>query len=144
MDIRKHKSVAPTGTLHLKDAEGELLYSTGADGEPDLSKPCRAVIYGPGSAQYVKASQKGQDAMMAEFRSSKGKFKRSAAMLMKDRAEFLADITQALENIEGTDDEGKPLTGRDLFLAYYTDPAVGFIPKQIDEYIEGWENFKKT
>jgi hypothetical protein len=53
-DIRKF-AVAPTSRLHFRSADDELMYAEGADGQPDLSKPIAANLYGPGSKQFARA-----------------------------------------------------------------------------------------
>ena len=55
MDLRK-KSVSDTAFLHLRDADDELMYEDGPDGQPDKSKPVGITLHGPGSKKFAKAA----------------------------------------------------------------------------------------
>lgn len=134
MDIRKF-AVAPTSTLHLRDATDELMYADGADGQPDLTRPMQAVLYGPGSKQF-KAAQAASSNKMIDRMKKKGKTDQSPAEQAQQSADFLVACTKSLENIEFD-----ALTGDALCDAVYTTPEIGFIPEQINKHISDWANF---
>ena len=57
---------------------------------------------------------------------------------------FLADVTQVMRYLEEDDEKGRPLTGRELHVAIYSNPALGFIGDQVNEEVHRWENFSKA
>lgn len=127
----------PTNVLHLRDADDELMYKDGDDGQPDLSKPMTVTLYGPGSKQYAKASARQQNRALDKLKK-KGKADQTAEEKAQERAEFLADVTAAMTNVEYDQ-----LQGEFLYKAVYSDTSLGFIPKQIEEYLGDWGNFTK-
>lgn len=131
MDIRKF-AVEPTGRLHLRDANDELMYADG-----DLSKPMVINGYGPGSKNYANA-QAGQQNRMIDKLKSKGKANQTAEQKANEVAEFLADCTVSFENIEHGG-----LTGRDLSMAVYSDISIGFVAEQFNKWLGDWGNFSK-
>ncbi|MRW85412.1 hypothetical protein GJ698_15105 [Pseudoduganella sp. FT26W] len=136
-DIRKH-AVEPTTTLHLRNAADELLYADDAEGNPDKSRPMRAVLYGPGSKPFKKAQAAASNRMMERLKK-KGKDNVSAEEKAQEDAEFLVSCTKSLENVEFDQ-----LTGDALSKAVYTTPEIGFIPEQINKHISDWANFTKA
>lgn len=131
MDIRKH-AVSETATLHLRDAAEELMYA-----DDECKKPCRVVVYGPGSKQYARA-QAAQSNRLIERMRKKGKADQTAEDAAKEKAEFLAACTASFENIEYDQ-----LQGQDLFKAVYADHSVGFIADQVAKHLGEWGNFTK-
>jgi hypothetical protein len=131
MDIRT-KAVSATGRLHLRDAAEELLYTT----EP-TPREVAVNVYGPGSKQYAKA-QAAQQNRAVDMLKRKGKTDQTAEQRRRENAEFLADCTESFENLEY---DG--LTGRELALAVYSDPTIGFIADQVAKHIGDWSNFSK-
>lgn len=128
-----------TATLHLRDAEDELMYADGADGEPDLSKPRRITFYGPGTKQHAKAQQKRTNRMMARIQR-KGKADMTADEALQDAAEFLRDCTHSFENI---DSEKEPAqTGDELYMEVYTNLRLTFIAQQSETFARETKNFK--
>ena len=135
-DIRKH-AVTPTAILHLRDANDELMYADDADGNPDLTRPMRAVLYGPGSKPFKSAQTKSSNRMVERMKK-KGKADLSPAEQARQNADFLVECTKSLENVEFDQ-----LAGDALFDAVYMEPELGFIPEQINKHINDWANFTK-
>lgn len=137
LNIKAH-AVAETGKLHLKDAEGTLLYADGPLGEDQ--KPTKlaveVVLFGPGSGEHSNALAKRQAAMMERLR--KGKKQPSGDESRQETATFLAAITERFENLEYDN-----LAGRDLAVAVYSDRTIGYIADQVAEFVGDWENFSK-
>jgi len=128
--------MAETGVLHLKDAEDALMYADGADGKPDLTKPMRIRLYGPGSKQYARALNERQNHNV-DLLKRKGKTKESAEEAARTNAEFLAGCTQGFENIES--DSGT--TGEALWMETYTDQGLSFIRDQVAAFLNETSNF---
>lgn len=135
-DIRKH-AVEETSVLHLRDANDELMYDEGPDGQPDLTKPRRVVVFGPGSKPYAKAQAANSNKMVDKLKK-KGKTDQTAAEKAAEQADFLAACTKAMENIEY-----EQLTGEALFKAVYADTSIGFIAEQVNKHLGDWANFSK-
>lgn len=123
MDITR-LAVKDTLTLHLKDAEGNPLF--------DGDRAVTVTIHGPGSKVYARA-QGAQNRRLVERMRSRGK---GNVDVVADRAEFLADITDRFECLEYAG-----LQGRDLALAVYADPKIGFIAEQVNAEAGDWANF---
>jgi hypothetical protein len=129
MNIRKF-AVSPTSRLHLRDATDELMYT-------DDGKEMAIVLFGPGSKEHAKAQVEQRNRTMDRLKK-KGKADMSVAQLAQETAEFLADCTKSFENIEHSE-----LSGRDLYIAVYTDQELGFINDQVARHIGDWANFSK-
>jgi hypothetical protein len=54
-----------------------------------------------------------------------------------ETAEDLAELTISFEGLSCGD-----LQGKELFHAVYSDPALGFITKQVTKHLADWGNFK--
>jgi formylmethanofuran dehydrogenase subunit B len=130
MDLSKLE-IKETGFLHIKDAEGELMYEN--------DKPVGIELFSLGSKQFQKAKAKANKKSIERFKK-KGKFEAANAEdALQDRAEFLTDCTSNIVGLE----YGK-LTGRELAMAIYSNTSVGFIAEQVDAYLGDWANFTKT
>lgn len=136
MDIRSF-AVAQTAVLHLRDANDELMYATGADGQPDIDKPMRAHLYGPGSKRFAAAQTRKNNKLIDKMKA-KGKTRATAEEEAAENAEFLAAVTHSLENVDYDQ-----LTGEALFAAVYADRSLGFIAEQVAKYLGDWANFSK-
>lgn len=133
-NLKKYK-LQPTSALHLVDGNGDLMYADGPDGKPDKNRPMRAHLYGPGTKQYAAARSEQSNRNMDRLKK-KGKTDLSPEESIKETATFLARCTESLENIEDGD-----LTGKELFMAVYSDIELCFIPTQIDRHIGDTANF---
>jgi hypothetical protein len=123
---------------HLLDGDENPMYADGADGQPDLSRPMRAHMFGPGTKQYAKAQAAQSNRSMDRFKK-KGKANMTAEEQSTERATFLAACTARLENVEVDE-----LTDEALAIAVYTDTEVCFIPMQLDKLIGDTANFTKA
>lgn len=133
----KKFAVDETSTLHLKDANDDLMYAEGADGKPDKGKPMRIKLYGPGSKQYVKVQAAGNNKLFTRLKK-KGKEDQSAEDQAQESAEKLASLTHSFENISYDD-----LVGEELHKAVYLDETIGFIATQVNAHLNDWANFTK-
>ena len=136
MSIKKH-AVHQTGRLHLKDANDMPMYAEGEDEKPDLSRPMVAVLYSPGTPQYIQAQQNRSNENVARLKK-KGNSDQTAEEARESAAQFLARCTHSMENV---DYEG--LTGEELHLAVYRDAEIGFVAGQVNAYLGEWGNFTK-
>jgi len=137
MDIRKF-AVEETATLHLKDANDELMYAAGADGEPDTSKPMRIKLYGPGSKKNAKVQAANNNKLFTRLKK-KGKEDQSAEDKAQESADTLTALTHSFENINYD-----ALAGEALHRAVYLDTSIGFIGTQVNAYLNDWANFTKA
>lgn len=136
----KKFAVEETATLHLKDANDELMYADGQDGEPDKTKPMEVVLYGPGSKKYAKIQAANSNRLMTRYKK-KGNADQSAEEKTRETADFLVACTKSFNNI---DYDGAPLAGEALHLAVYLDISIGFVATQVNTYLGDWANFTKT
>ncbi|MBY8826123.1 hypothetical protein [Sphingomonas colocasiae] len=132
------KEVLETGTLHLKDADGDLMYDVTKDPKGEESKkPVNVVLFGPASPEYAKANAKRGSRNLV--RARKGKKELSADEIFEDGVRYLCDITSHFENLELGD-----LTGDALTKAVYSNRKLGFIADQVHAHVGDWENFSKA
>lgn len=118
-----------TGSLHLRDAGGELMYADGADGKPDTSKPITWHGFGPGSKEYERALTT-RNARALERLRKKGKTEGTATEIKQDSINFLVACTDRIDNV---DDEVKDV---------FSNQKLSFIRDQVNEYLNETENFK--
>lgn len=137
MDIRKF-AVEPTTTLHLRDANDEPMYVVDEAGVPNLNKPIRVRLYGPGSKQYARAQAQQANRMVDKLKR-KGKTDQTAEQRAEETADFLTGCTQSFENLEYDNLEGAALAR-----AVYMDSSIGFIAEQVSKHLGDWGNFTKT
>jgi hypothetical protein len=138
MSNLKRFEMEETGVLHLRDAGDELMYAEGEDGAPDLAKPMRIYLYGPGSKQYAKALA-ARDNRWIERMKRRGKVAQSAEEKVRDQAELLTACTQSFENL----DTGSGATGEALYLEVYTSLKLSFISTQANAFLNETANFTK-
>jgi hypothetical protein len=132
MDITKLKAV-DTAALHLKNADGELLY--------DGDKPVRIIVYGPGSKAYGVVEARQSARAVKRMQDNDGKITVAPhEERVKETAEDLAAITVRFENLDYPP-AGKA-EGAELFQAVYADPQLGFIAKQVSKFVADWSNFR--
>lgn len=118
-----------TDTFQLRNGDDELLMA----GDQRVT----ATVYGPGSKEYQKATAKATSRAIERMKK-RGKVDQSAEDRLAESAGHLADITHSFE---GLDYEG--LTGRELAIAIYSDPQLGFIAEQVNKHSADWANFTK-
>jgi hypothetical protein len=125
-----------TAVLHLKDANDDLMYADGQDGQPDLTKPMRVRVYGPGSKQYAKALNNRQNRGLDLLKRT-GKVKETSEEAAMANAEFLSDCTHSFENVDS--DNGH--SGRDLAMEIYLNQKLSFIRDQVSSFASQTANF---
>ena len=125
------------GILHLRDASDALMYADGPDGAPDLAKPIRVHVYGPGSKQYARAMS-AKAARWLKYRERKGaKVDQTAEEKALDQTEFLAACTMMIENAESE----TGATGHDFFVEVYSNDKLSFIRDQVNAFANDTANF---
>lgn len=134
-------AVAATAALHIKNADGELLF---ADTERTL--PVRIHLHGPGSKAYGVVEARQSSRALKRMEDNDGKVTAaSPEERQKHVAEDLASITASFENFdyqpEGASVE---LVGEELFRAVYGEPTLGFIAKQVSKFVGDWGNFSSA
>ncbi len=130
------EAVADTATIHVKNAQGELLYA-----DADRTKPVQIVVFGPGSKAYGLVEARQSTRAVKRMQDNDGKI--TVAPLeerIRETAEDLAALTVRFENFSYPP-AGKT-EGAELFAAVYADQKIGFIAKQVSKYLADWGNFK--
>lgn len=132
MEIKTQK-VAPTSTIHVKNAAGEPLYSGN-----DQNKPVRIIIHGPGSRVYGQVEARQTARALKRMQDNDNKIiGQTADEKIAEMAEDLTTLTVRFENMTYDD-----LQGAELFSAVYSDPELGFIPRQVSKFVADWGNFR--
>jgi hypothetical protein len=122
--------VAATAAIHVKNAAGEPLYDDG--------KPVRIIVHGPGSKAYATAAARQTARSLKRMNDNEGKITApTAEESIAEVAEDLASVTISFENLTYGDKQGA-----ELFDAFYRDPELGYITKQVNKFIADWGNFK--
>lgn len=134
MNLQKYE-MSDVAVLHLRDAEDELMYADGPDGEPDPKKPCRLHLYGPGSKAYAKAQTALKNEYLAKAARKGGKVKLTADEERDARARFLVGVTKAYENLPGEGEDGS-------LPDIYVNMKLGFIPEQAEAFARDTANFR--
>lgn len=137
MSSLKKYEMVETSILHLRDANDDLMYADGENGEPDQSKPQRVELYGPGTKQYARAQAALSTKNLARMQRKGSNFKISAEDSLKDSAEFCAAVTKRFENI----DSEKNATGEDLFMEVYGNIKLKHIVEQCEAHARNTANF---
>ena len=136
MSTLKQYEMLEIGIVHLRDASDEPMYAVGADGKPDLLKPIRVHVYGPGSKQYANAMS-AKAARWLKHRERKGRADQTAEEKALDQTEFLVACTKEIENAES--DTGA--TGAAFFNEVYSNTRLSFIATQVMTYMNETANF---
>jgi hypothetical protein len=95
--------------------------------------PVHIHLFGPGSAEFVRAEAKANQAAQARtFAALRGKpMKETPEEARQKNAEKLAACTQSLANF--------PIEGGAL--ALYNNPKLGYITAQVEKFLSDWGNF---
>ena len=133
MDLRQVE-VNETCTFQLKDGMGNLIFAIEGKGKSKKKLPATVTVHGPGSEKYVAAQAKRNQRVLGRVRD-KGEQEDTT---LQDNAEFLADITECFDNVEF---DG--LSDREMALAIYLEPKVGFIADQVLLKTSNWAAFMK-
>lgn len=126
---------ADTCTFQPNEADGRPMVD---DSDPADVKPVLFTIYGPGTKQFRAAKARVESRAINRMRT-RGKVDITPEESARNNAEFLADITKSIDNAE----YGEGLTGRDMYVAMYTDTKLGFLAEQVSEKCGDWANFSK-
>ena len=129
------QSVDDTATIHVKAANGELLFA-----DAERTKPVQIVIYGPGSKAYGLVESRQSTRAVKRMQDNDGKITVAPfEERQRETAEDLAAITVRFENFAYP--PAAKAEGADLFTAVYADPKLGFIAKQVTKFVGDWGNF---
>ncbi len=140
MDITTQRA-APTAALHLRGLDGQLLYSPGEDGRPDVNKPVRIHFYSPGSKQQAAAEARATQRALARLQENEGRPNPPTPEVRRqEAAEDLASVTARFENLEYP--PAGEVQSEELFRALFADPDLGFVATQSATFIGSWGNFK--
>lgn len=130
---------ADTAAIHLKGLDGEFLYA-----DPAKEKPVRVVIYGPGSKQFAAIEARQTNRAVKRMQDNDGKVAvASSEQRLEEQAEDLAAITVEFENFEYPAPDGKKFgSATEQHEAFYGDPKLGHLTKQVLKACTDWGNFK--
>lgn len=113
------------GVLDLQTPAGDPLMHNG--------QPVRIHLYGPGSAEHVRAQAKADSAAQARtFAAIRGKASKSAAE--EQREDSIAKLVACTKNIENF-----PVPGGAE--ALYRNQRLGYITNQVGRFLDDWANF---
>ena len=143
MDLATQRAmlIAP---MHLKKADGTLMYATGDDGNPDPDRPCRVWLHGPASSKMAEERRRlERDVMEAMADAGKKKQKASADSFLsaERKAKFLVAITDRWENVTFTNEDGSMVAPEGLSARIYNDAQLGYIIDDADRFSQSWANF---
>lgn len=128
-------AVTSTAALHLKSAQGELLY---ADAEKKL--PILIHVHGPGSDAFAAVESRQSARAVKRMQDNDGKVTLPPyEQRLQEAAEDLAAITAGFENFAY--EPAGDVTGQALYRAVYADQSLGFIAKQVTKFVADWGNF---
>lgn len=128
----KSLAIVATAVLAVRNAAGEPQFD-------EAGNPLTIALYGPGSKQYQAAKHKAEERNNNRaFARMQGKAegKQTAQEKIIERAEFLAACTVSFNNF-GLGD----LTGRELFVAVYSDIEIGHIADDVEKFLGERSNF---
>jgi hypothetical protein len=96
-------------------------------------QPVQIVLHSPGSAEYIRAEAKANQAAQARtFAALRGKpVKETPEEARQKNAEKLAACTVELRNF--------PVAGGAV--ALYDNPKLGYITAQVEKFLSDWGNF---
>jgi hypothetical protein len=125
--------VADTGTIHVKSAAGEPLYTDAA-----RTQPVRIIVHSPGSPAFAAVESRQTARALKRMNDNEGKMTApTAEEALVERAEDLATLTVSFENLADGDK-----TGEALFRSVYGNPKLGFIAAQVTKHLKDWGNFQ--
>lgn len=134
MDIAT-QAVVETATIHIKGANGELLYA-----DAERQKPVQIVIYGPGSEAYGVVEARQSSRTVKRMQDNDGKMiLPPAEERRKEVAEDMASLTVNFINFSYS--KAGDAQGEALFKAVYNDPTLGFIVRQVSQSVQDWGKF---
>jgi len=131
----KTLAVAATAFLHLKGPDGSFLYE-------DDKAAVGIDLYSPGSPEYARIEERQSARTIRRMQDNDNKVAHVPVEQRRtESSEDLADLTAAFRNIEHDGSDGQPLSGRGLYVAVYSDPALGWIKEQVVKFLGDWGKF---
>ena len=125
-----------TGFVHLKNPSTEEPIFLGS---ADDAKPVGITVHAPGTKAYVAAEDRRTNRQLLRNRRTK---KVSAENLREDNQQFFADVTVSFDNLSFKAADN--LSGKELFLALYSDPKFGWVADQVNAFLNDWGSFTTT
>ncbi len=125
-----------TTVVHLKSADGELLYA-----DADRKLPVQIEIWGPGSDAYGVVESRQTARAVKRMQENDGKI--SVAPFEernRESAEDLATLTRRFINF--TYPPAADAGDHEHFAAFYRDRKLGHFAKQITQAVSDWGKFK--
>ena len=130
------QAVNEAATIHIKSAAGELLYADEA-----RTLPVRIRIYGPGSKAAGLVDARQSSRAVRRMQDNDGKITVAPfEERLQETAEDLAALTIDFENVLYP--PAGDARGAELFTAVYADQSLGFIVKQVKQFLGDWGNFR--
>ncbi len=134
----KTLAVVSTAFLHLKGPDGAHLYETVNDAQVKVGID----LYGPGSAQYGRTEERQSARTVKRIQDNDNKIPIVPIETRRaESSEDLADLTAGFRNLEYETDDDTPLVGRELAIAVYSDPTLGWIKEQVVKFVGDWGKF---
>jgi hypothetical protein len=131
------ESVEETALLHLKDANGALMYADAA-----RTMPRQIELYGPGSTPYCVNEARQNARQTKRFNDNEMKLtSQDFEEQLRETAVDLAAVTKRFVNF--TYPPAGNAQGAELFAACYSDIKLGFIVKQVQKALRDWSAFRK-
>lgn len=139
----KSLAIAPTATMPLRDANGEIQYDpTKLDEGGNPTTELSITFYSPGTKKFQAAKHAAEERNNGRvFSRMQGRMdnKQSAEEKLRERATFLAAVTASFNGFG--DGQG---AGYELFLRTYSDPELGHILEDGEKFVNDRGNFKKS
>lgn len=131
------QAVEETAIIHIKSAQGELLYA-----DPETRQlPVQIEIYGPGSAAFGVNEARQSARETKRFNDNEMKLTSPAyEERVRETAADLAAVTKRFINFAYP--PAGDATGADLYAAVYADTKLGFIVRQIQQKLKDWSAFR--
>lgn len=136
-DITK-KRATETATINLKNADGTVM-------KDEAGNLLTVTIFGPGSAAYAAGQTEMARKRQERMKDVDGNILAAAAGHVEDQNAFLAEMTISFNGWEYPHPEkgGKWPGAREMYVACYSDMALGYIRDQIFGEVNNWGAFTK-
>lgn len=131
----KKLAINPTSDMPVRDASGEPQFD-------DANNPLTITLYGPGTKKYQQAKHARDERNNTRVfgrMQNKSEAKQSADDVVKERAQFLAEITVSFNGHSYNDERGF-----EMFKAAYSDIEIGHIAEDAEKWSADRGNFKKS
>jgi hypothetical protein len=114
-----------------------------ADGSPMLQEngePVTATVFGPATKIWQNADAHRRRKAVKRSRENKGKYEAAIDHEVEDTIEFLCTITKRFNGMGHGDTQGD----KEIVVAIYNDPSLGYIRDHMDDDAGNWESFMKA